>query len=115
VHIRNRALTNTTPKISKSVVVQQVAGTFLVMGKIFARILPNLTKKKLRPPKKSSCSFESRCEPFLLIFSGFSQIFRDFVKVFRDFAQISTDFHKIKTFGGALAPCIPASYTNGAA
>jgi len=90
------------------VVVQQVAGIFLGMRKIFVRILPNLPKKKFRPPKKSSsCSFGSRCAPFLLIFSGFSQIFRDFVKVFRDFAQISTDFHQIKTFGGAPAPPPP--------
>jgi len=55
-------------------------------------------------------------------FQGFAQIFRDFVKVFIDFAKIFTDFkrfcpdfHQIKTFGGAIPPLHPTSYTSGAA
>jgi len=55
-------------------------------------------KKKLRLPKQSSsCCFEHRWPPFLLIFSGFARIFREFMKVFRDFAQISTDFPGFST------------------
>jgi len=66
------------------VVVQQVAGTFLGMRNIFARILPNLPKKKLQPKKKFFMFF---WEPLCAIFS---HIFRDFVKVFQKFCP---DFH----------------------
>jgi len=40
-------------KIPKCVVAQQEAGKFLGMRRSFARNLPNLPEKKLRPPRKT--------------------------------------------------------------
>jgi len=55
----------------------------LGMPKIFARILPNLPEKKLRPPKKKLFMFF--WARFLLIFLGilwFSDIFPRFPRIF---------------------------------
>jgi len=121
----SRALTNASPKIleqyqkiPKSVVMHHIgkaAGKFFGVGRIFARILPNLPEKNSiksdLQKESSSCNFGRHSCPY---FQEFSQIFRDFLKVFGDFAQISTDFHQIKTFRGALTPPAPASQTSGA-
>jgi len=108
-------------KIPKSVVVQHigVAGKFLGVRRIFARILPNLPEKnsiKKGPPKTSSvfyfgghsCSyFQEFAKINDIALYVISQIFSNFVKVFKDFAQISTDFRGFarfftKTCWGAL-------------
>jgi len=44
-------------KILKSVMLQQGAGKFLEMRSIFARILPNVPEKKLRPLKQKLFMF----------------------------------------------------------
>jgi len=99
------------------------AGKFLWVR----RILPEFSRKKFRPPKRSSsCYFERRWAPFLLIFSGF--FCSDFQGFCESFQRFCPDFHEFcpnfegffpgfspnQNFCGcACTLCTPTFYTSG--
>jgi len=105
-------------KVPKSVVVQQGAGKFLGMRRIFARILANLPEKKLRPPKQKVFMFfwAPLGDIFAHIFKGllrFSGSLWRFSEILPWFPRIFLGFSTNQNFWWCAFT--PTSYISGAA